>query len=75
MASNGDVYKGSLNDSMVYVKRLQTSNRVLEREVHYKRNYLALFVPLTRPTGNLPQGYRVETSDTPKRCSPPGWHP
>jgi len=71
----GDVYEGLLNGSRVCVKRPQIYGGKLEtvKEVRCKRD-LSLITPLTKPSGNLPRGHQVETSDASKHRSLPGRH-
>ena len=69
-----DVYQGSLNGSMVRVKRPMAYGQRNLNDVHFEPNHLSLLAPLTKPTDDPLQGFHVETFEAPEHRSLHGRH-
>ena len=75
---SGDIYEGTLNGSRVCVKRVRVYSKYgpgKATKVRHRFNHFSLPRLLTSITDSLPGGRGVETFDTPKHRSPPGYHP
>jgi hypothetical protein len=74
---SGDVYKGTLDDSKVCVKRVRVYSKdgpMKATKVHNQRHHFPRLPMLTRLTDALPGGCSVETLETQKHRPAPRHH-
>lgn len=72
-----DIYEGTLKGSKVCVKQARISSEVslqAAQKVHHTTSQFVGCRFLTDHTALLPRGNLVETPNSPKHCSLPGYH-